>query len=218
MATALFILGHAGAGKTRTAKRWVRSRLKKGESWAILDKDHCGEFLAPALMTALGMDPMDRDSPAFKANIRDLEYETCLFVAARQLRLGTHVVLPGPWHQEIASGRLFDVQALGFPEDTTLVHAFIDAPVEALRARILERGNPRDGWKLQNWEQYALTLIRPPGLSGREVSLLPHGCEPKKNIERLQRAVAAARAAMAPEWAVVSGRDPRSGQRQHRER
>ena len=196
MATALFILGHAGAGKTRTAKRWVRSRLKKGESWAMLDKDHFGEFLAPALMTALGMDPMDRDSPAFKANIRDLEYDTCLYVATRQLRLGTSVVLPGPWHHEIASGKLFDVQALGFPEGTILVHAFIDAPVEALRARILERANPRDGWKLQNWERYAKTLVRPPGLAGHEVVLLPHGSEPKKNIDRLEKGVQTARRAV----------------------
>lgn len=172
MPFALFVLGHAGSGKTKTSKRWIKQRLKKKEPWALLDKDTVGEVLAPALMVSLGLDPNDRDSPAYREQVRDLEYEACLVLAAEQLKLGINVVLPGPWNRELTSGKLFDAAALGFPEGTQLGHAYLDVSIEAMKRRIEERADPRDAWKIQHWDQYAERLIRPSGLKKRGVVIL----------------------------------------------
>lgn len=169
MAIALFILGHAGSGKSRLAKRWVKSRMKRGECWAMLDKDICGEALANAFMVHLGLDPNDRDSQAYKDNVRDLEYQACLDVAADQLKLGVSVVLPGPWNKEIVNGKVFDVRKLGFPEETMLKHVYLDATIERMKDRILERENPRDVWKLENWSIFEKTLKVPLPIKERAV-------------------------------------------------
>jgi predicted kinase len=170
MALALFVLGHAGSGKTRLAKRWIKSRLKKGEPWALLDKDVCGEALANALLCALGLDPNDRDSPAYKKTVRDLEYQACLDVARAQLKLGINVALPGPWTRELESGKAFDAEALGFPSATRLAHVYLDASVERMRQRVFARDNPRDLWKREHWDQFAQGLAKPQAVARRSVA------------------------------------------------
>lgn len=174
MPTALFILGHAGSGKTKLSKKWVKTRLKKGDNWVLLDKDVCGEGLANALMRALGLDENDRDSPAYKLNVRDLEYQGCLRLAAEQLKLGFNVVLPGPWTRELEGGALFDPLALGLPCETKLCHIYLDISVEKTKVRIESRANPRDTWKLGNWEVYAKSLQEPLAIKARGIiKLIP---------------------------------------------
>lgn len=173
MPIALFILGHAGSGKTKLAKRWVRSRVKKGESWALLDKDICGEGLANALMRVLKLNPDDRDSPQYKAHVRDLEYQGCLDIARDQLKLGVNVALPGPWSHEVSNGRVFDVAALGFPKGVVLRHVYLDATGAEIKARILERENPRDAWKIEHWKDFEKTLGVPAALEERGVLRVP---------------------------------------------
>lgn len=172
MATALFLLGLAGAGKTQTAKRWVRARLRKGEPWVLLDKDSVGAVLGPALMRALGLDPDDRDSPEYREKVRDLEYEACLSMAREQLALGFNVVLPGPWGSELSSGRLFDVEALGFPLNTKLTHVYLDITESVMHRRITRRGDPRDAWKLKHWDQYALRIVQPSAIQSNQVPVV----------------------------------------------
>lgn len=169
MATALFILGHAASGKTTLARNWIKSRLKKGEAWCLMDKDDSGDVLAPELMKAMGMNPYDRDSQEYKKSIRDLEYMACINVAKEQLKLGINVAFPGPWTKELRNGTLFSPYDLGLPEDTKIVACYLDIPEKVLFSRIESRKNPRDKWKLENWEEFAKTLSRPDILSERAI-------------------------------------------------
>lgn len=50
MATALFVLGHAGSGKTKFSKEFIKMRLKSKEPWCLIDKDTCGELLSNQLI------------------------------------------------------------------------------------------------------------------------------------------------------------------------
>lgn len=191
MPIALFVLGHPGSGKTRLSKKWVKTRLRNGEPWALLDKDICGEGLANALMRALGIDENDRDSPAYKCSVRDLEYQGCLRLAAEQLRLGCNVALPGPWTRELESGDIFDPVALGFPSETRLRHVYLDISVEKTKARIEARSSPRDTWKLANWDEYAKSLQQPAAIKQRGVvKMSPGALMADPDMKRLREALA----------------------------
>ena len=172
MPLAVFLLGHAGSGKTRLAKRWIRSRLKKGEHWALLDKDICGEALANTLMSFLGLNPNDRDSPEYKKFVRDVEYQNCLNIAKDQLKLGINVIMPGPWNKELENGRLFSVKDLEFPEDTVLRHIYLNSSIEKMKNRVYERDNPRDKWKKENWGVFEKTLVIPMAIIERAIPMV----------------------------------------------
>lgn len=165
MAIALFILGHAGSGKTQLATKFVKSQIAAGKAWCMLDKDTTGQVLGHALMTALGLDPNDRDSPAYKEKIRDLEYEACLSIIREQLKLGVNVAIPGPWNKEIVTGKLFSVTQLDFPTDTVLKHVYLDLSETDMKEHIIRRGSHRDHWKLKNWELYAKKLGKPQAIT-----------------------------------------------------
>ncbi len=70
-----------------------------------------------------------------------------------------------PRTQALESGALFDTEALGFPGTVRLAHVYLHRPIEALKARIEERRNPHDAWKLENWDTYARRLTTPAGLA-----------------------------------------------------
>jgi hypothetical protein len=169
MTRALFILGHAGSGKTQLAKKWVKDRIKYGEAWCIMDKDTTGEIFTPYLMEQMGLDKFDRDSSDYKLKIRDLEYHACLNIAKEQLNLGVNVVLPGPWSKEIANNKIFSNTQLGFPEKTQLRHLYFDVSSEKLKERILLRNNKRDEWKLNNWDEFKLRLNKPQEIIDRNI-------------------------------------------------
>lgn len=151
---ALFITGHSGCGKTTLAEAWVRSRLLQSEPWALLDKDVVSGRHGPRILSLLGADPHDRDSPVYKEALRDMDYAAALDVAAAQLRLGGSVVLPGPWTRELQDGRLFSAARMGLP-DVRVVVVGLRLPCEERRRRIQARGHPQDGWKLSNWDACA---------------------------------------------------------------
>lgn len=172
MARALFILGHAGSGKTQLAKKWIRERNQKGESWCLMDKDTVGEVLVRTILTSLELDPDDRDSDLYRKYVRDLEYESCLAVAREQLRIGVNVVLPGPWSREIKSGHIFDNVKIGFPEKTQTRHVYLDIPHDELKYRIQLRNSKRDVWKLKNWEIFKQRLGKPEEIINRKIVTL----------------------------------------------
>lgn len=172
MPFALFVLGHAGSGKTQFSKKFIKSRLAKKEAWCLLDKDVSGDRLSNALMRSYGLNPEDKDSPGYKEKVRDLEYQTCLDIAKDQLSLGINVVLPGPWTKELQNGDLFKLEKLGLPKKTKLAYVYLDVPIDKIKKRIETRSKPKDQWKLANWEEFSKTLYLPQAVIENNVLLL----------------------------------------------
>ncbi len=172
MPFALFVLGHAGSGKTQFSKKLIKSRLANKEPWCLLDKDVSGDKLSNALMISYGLNPEDKDSPEYKEKVRDLEYQTCLDIAKDQLSLGINVVLPGPWSKELNNGDLFNLEKLGFPKKTKLSYVYLDVPIDKIKNRIETRSKPKDQWKLSNWEEFSKNLYLPKAVTENKILVL----------------------------------------------
>jgi predicted kinase len=183
--TALFILGHAGTGKSFLARHFVERQHEIGLAWCTLDKDVVSEVWSGVLLQALGQNPDDRDSPMFKENIRDLEYASTLRIAKDQLELGLNVIFPGPWSRELASSALFSAQALGFPASTHLRHVWLELPLEIRKERIARRADPRDLWKLTHWPAYIDALKRPAAVESGSVPVVDASLPLDRQIRRL---------------------------------
>ena len=170
--TALFILGHAGTGKSWLTHRFVTRQHAVGRSWCVLDKDVVSEVWTGPLLAARGQDPNDRDSPFFKEVARDLGYQSTLRVGRDQIEHGTNVVFPGPWSRELATGALFVPEALGLPAHTRLRHVWLDLPLGIRKQRIIDRGDVRDQWKLAHWDEYTQALKRPEAVIDGRIATL----------------------------------------------
>jgi len=170
--TALFILGHAGTGKSFLTQYFVAQQREKGRAWGVLDKDVVSESWSGRLLEALGQAPNDRDSPLFKEKVRDLEYLSTLRIARDQLALGLDVVFPGPWSRELASLALFSTQELGFPAQTRLRHVWLELSLAVRKERLIARADPRDQWKLDHWEAYVDALKRPAAVQNGSIPII----------------------------------------------
>ncbi len=183
--TALFILGHAGTGKSFLTTHFLQRQRDKASAWCVLDKDVVSECWSGPMLRALGADPNDRDSPLFKENVRDLEYLTTLRIAKDQLEIGLNVAFPGPWSRELASSALFSASALGFPSSTRLRHVWLELSLTERKNRIARRADPRDQWKLKNWTAYAEALKRPIPVQDGRVPVLDAGLPLEKQLDAL---------------------------------
>ena len=170
--TALFVLGHAGTGKSFLTSHFIERQRQQGRCWCVLDKDVVSECWSGPFLEALGESPDDRDSPLFKEKVRDLEYASTLRIARDQLESGLNVVFPAPWSRELASSALFSTQALGFPPATRLHHVWLELPLDVRRQRIVDRADPRDEWKIAHWESYVAALKRPDAVVDGRVPVL----------------------------------------------
>lgn len=184
---ALFILGHAGTGKSWLTHRFVARQHDRGHSWCVLDKDVVSEVWTGPLLAAHGQDPNDRDSPFFKDVARDLGYQSTLRVGRDQIEHGTSVVFPGPWSRELASAALFNAEALGLPAETRLRHVWLDLPLEVRKQRIIDRGDPRDKWKLEHWEEYTAALKRPQAVIDGRVPTLDASLSAEQQLDGLEQ-------------------------------
>lgn len=141
------ITGPAGAGKSSHARRLA---LELGA--CLIDSDTATERLVRAGLSLAGMDPDDRDSPAYKRVYRDAVYEAMFDLAVANLPQ-IPVVLAGPFTREGGEddwpARL--EQRLGVKP---VLH-FVWCPVETRRERMIARGEDRDLPKLRDWESYA---------------------------------------------------------------
>jgi len=184
--TALFILGHAGTGKSFITTHFIERQQEKGQAWCVLDKDVVSERWSGPFLQALGLAPDDRDSPLFKEKVRDLEYLSTLRIAQDQLELGLNVVFPGPWSRELASSALFSTEALGFPSTVRLRHVWLELPLAVRKERIVRRADPRDQWKLDHWEAYADALKRPAAVQDGRVLVMDASLPLVEQIQTLE--------------------------------
>src|SRR5690606_33550616 len=127
-------------------------RLCREKSAVLIDIDTVTERLAKLVLRGHGLPEDDRDSPAYKALLREPIYQALFDVALDNL---PHLpcVLVGPFTRERreASWPTRLAQRLGTEVEIYLVWC---APEER-RRRIERRGNPRDLGKLADFERYA---------------------------------------------------------------
>lgn len=140
------VLGPPAAGKTTYARQ-----LASRTGAVLLDSDEVTERLIRAGLALAGLNPDDRDSPAYKSAFREAVYET-LFDLARSHAGRLPVVIAGPFTSEGGDpswpARL--EERLGtMPE----FHFVWCEPAER-KARLLARGATRDIPKLAGWEAY----------------------------------------------------------------
>ncbi len=162
MARLVFFTGHAGTGKTTLARRAVPlMHARTGESFCVLDKDTVYGAYSAKVMGLLTGDPDDRDSPTYLEHLRDQEYRGLLEIAAENLSLGVNVLLVGPFSREVKSKRVFDAHALGVPVDTRISVIWVALDENTAKARIVARGDARDRYKLEHWDDYRKRRFAP---------------------------------------------------------
>lgn len=152
--TLTLVAGYAGSGKTEFSRF-----LSYLTSWTLLDKDTLTRPLVERLLVSLGGDPDDRHTELYLREVRPLEYRCLMETAFDNLSSGTSAILSAPLIAELADpnwvSHLINRCAAG-GVDVAVVWVRCDAA--SMREHIELRGDPRDAWKLQNWEAYAGTL------------------------------------------------------------
>lgn len=153
----VFFLGPAGAGKTTLAAAMAKRRPA-----AFLDMDVLLRPAAEAIMTLLGQDPSDRDSPVYKAHCRDLGYRLTMDAALDQLKLGLDAYVVGPFTKETEDAEWLprELAKIGAATENVDVRAImVYLSDDALyRSRIAGRGSALDVWKLDNWDRFSQSL------------------------------------------------------------
>ena len=139
--------GPAGAGKSVHARR-----LAAELGACLIDSDIATERLVRAGLSLAGLDPDDRDSPAYKRAYRDAVYEAMFDIAVANLPQ-VPVVLAGPFTRE--GGEADWPERLERRLGVRPVMHFVWCPPELRRERMIARGEERDRPKLRDWEAYA---------------------------------------------------------------
>lgn len=140
------VSGPPAAGKTTYARN-----LAEDIGAVLLDSDEVTERLIRAGLTLAGMDPDDRDSPAYKSAFRDAVYET-LFDLAKSHCNRLPVVIAGPFTREGGDAdwpRRLAARFGVMPE-----FHFVWCHPGVRKARVQGRGAPRDLPKLADWDAY----------------------------------------------------------------
>jgi predicted kinase len=144
---AMVVCGNAGVGKSTFAAQLCREK-----SAVLIDIDTVTERLAKLVLRGHGLAENDRDSPAYKALLREPIYEALFDVALDNL---PHLpcVIVGPFTRERrqASWPAQLAERLQTEVEIYLVWCAADER----RRRIERRGNPRDLGKLVDFDRYA---------------------------------------------------------------
>lgn len=188
----IFFCGHAGTGKTSLSHRLIGPLMQAtGEPFCLLDKDTLYGHYSAAAMRAITGDPNDRDSPAYLDNLRDPEYEGLLDTARENLMLGISVIVIGPLSREIRAHQLIDPQWLRVPDGTQTRIVWVHLPEDEAHARIIQRGNPNDAYKLTHWDAYRKRRFSPDPGEYPELIFFDNQAPGQAEVEQLIRTLAA---------------------------
>ncbi|MCX8727626.1 AAA family ATPase [Gilliamella sp. B2838] len=148
---AIFLIGSAGAGKS-TVGKFLATKLH----YCYLDKDIIANRFTGELLISRGYQPTARDEcEYYKKQVMDIEYKTLLDIASENLKLNNSVILDAPFLSYFSDKDYISkiIQQFNFSNvDTYVLEVFV--PAEILKQRILDRNNPRDIWKLDNWDLF----------------------------------------------------------------
>jgi predicted kinase len=151
---AYVVCGNAGVGKTTFA-----ARLCQEKGAVLVDIDTVTERLARLVLRGHGLSEDDRDSPEYKALLREPVYEALFDVAVDNLPCLPCVIV-GPFTRERRDA--------GWPEylkqrlGTEIEIYYLSCEPAERRRRLEQRGNVRDAGKLASYSAYA-ALGEDPG-------------------------------------------------------
>lgn len=149
------ITGAAGVGKSSYGRKLAAEKRA-----CFLDSDTVTEDVVRAGMLAAELDPNDRDSPEYRGFFRDAVYEALYRVASQNLA-HLDVVMVGPFTNEIQNENW--PSWLSARLKCELEVFFVTCDERTRQQRIRARANPRDDWKITNWEDYlAKSSVLPP--------------------------------------------------------
>ncbi len=193
----VLMAGGAGTGKTGLSKALVR----RVPNAILLDKDRLLGAWVDLVLRASG-EATDRDGRYYWQDVRPQEYRTLEETAYDHLELGKVVVIDAPLRPELSDpswvGRVrreCERRKAGF-----LAVWMIVSP-ETARRRMTARAEPRDHWKLANWEEFLRRQpYDPPG--GATLAL------ENEDGESFQAALEKTLAAMAAATSAQEGTAP----------
>lgn len=151
---AYLVCGNAGVGKTTFARR-----LCEEKSAVLVDIDTVTERLARLVLRGQGLSEDDRDSPAYKALLREPVYQALFDVAVDNLPCLPCVIV-GPFTREGRDPRWPEYLAQRLSTQVEIYYLWCEP--EERRRRIEKRGNVRDTGKLAHYAAYA-ALGEDPG-------------------------------------------------------
>ena len=150
--TVILTIGYPGSGKSTVSKA-----IAKSLGATYLDKDTICNGFTGLLLERNGESADARDSSTFyKEKIMPLEYQT-LFKAANDTLLSSpFIVIDAPFISFFDDPSFIQNQRniLGWTKVNICV-VEVTASLDITKERLMQRGEKRDQWKLDNWESYS---------------------------------------------------------------
>ena len=146
----VLMAGGAGVGKTGLARMLVR----RVANAVLLDKDRLLGRWVDRLLMAAGTG-VDRDSRYYWQEVRPEEYVTLETIAFDHLELGKLVVIDAPLRPELQDSTwVTRIQRACADRGAGFLAIWVVVSPETARRRMTARAEPRDHWKLANWEEF----------------------------------------------------------------
>lgn len=150
------------SGQPCTGKTTLATQLASHAGGVTIDSDTLAGPLRDAALRALGMGPEGVETPTYINHLRPAVYACLTQTAVHLARQVSLVVVDAPFHPATAGPGFW----ARFTEDADgvgvrVVRAHLVANETVVRARMADRGEPRDAGKLSNWERFA-TMWRVP--------------------------------------------------------
>jgi len=146
----VLMAGGAGVGKTRLTRMLVR----RVPNAVLLDKDRLLGGWVDRLLTAANVG-VDRDSRYYWQEVRPQEYATLETIAFDHLELGKVVAIDAPLRPELQDpGWTTRIQGACAARGAGFLAVWVVVSPETARRRMATRAEPRDQWKLANWEEF----------------------------------------------------------------
>ncbi|MEU0401527.1 AAA family ATPase [Streptomyces sp. NPDC006197] len=150
----VLVAGFAGSGKSEAGKL-----LSLATGWSLLDKDTLTRPLTESLLSALGGDPDDRQTPLYGEQVRPLEYDCLMKTCWENLEHGVPVIAVAPFLKEVADTQwtarlLRRCNRIGAAAEIL----WVDSDEASMQERLTARNARRDTWKLANWREYLGTI------------------------------------------------------------
>jgi predicted kinase len=125
----------------------------------------------------------DVEGELYKKTVAPAAYRILWDLAQDNLSHGQTVFLESPFNNLLRGERDENLERISRETSSFLKLICCTAPDEIVKARIMQRGEPRDRWKLENWEAYVAKA------HGQNIQV-PHikidtTADMKSNVERV---------------------------------